>query len=152
MIRMQPTTEVKLGDNYFTITHWSPTKVMKNIPRIGRYVAIPLATIGGSIASGAEDLSEALPTALLYLFDQMEQDDLENLFNLILEDVEVNSMGGRINIDEVFQGDFLNLIKLVTEVLKANFADFLKPGAFKDLQAMLGRFGQVHQVNTMGQE
>ena len=36
MINFRPTTEITLSGHTFTITHWSPTKVMKNIPKIGR--------------------------------------------------------------------------------------------------------------------
>lgn len=152
MIKFKPTTEIELAGHNFTITHWSPTKVMKNLPKIGRYIAVPMASIGGSILSGGQNLSEAIPTAILYLFEQMEQDDIEKLFTLILEDVEVDNIGGKINIDEIFQDKILDLIKLVAKVLEINYGCFFTKDGFADLQGLLAKMGMVHQVNQVDQE
>lgn len=152
MMNFRPTTEIDLAGKNFVITHWSPSKVMKNLPKIGRYIAVPMATISGALFTGGSNLSEALPTAILYLFDQMEQDDIEKLFELILEDVSVNGMAGKIDIDTVFQDKMLDLIKLVAEVLKINYGCFFTKDGFADLQGLLGNFGMVHQVATVDQE
>lgn len=149
-MNFKPTTEIDLAGHNFVITHWSPTKVMKNLPKIGRYIAVPMATIGGSMMSGGEDLSDALPTAILYLFEQMEQDDLENLFNLILDDVIVDSVG-KVNIDLIFQDKILDLIKLVAKVLEINYGCFFTKDGFADLKELLGKVGMVHQVNQVDQ-
>ena len=150
-MKFKPTTEIDLAGHNFEITHWSPTKVMKNLPKIGRYVAVPMATIGGSMMNGGQNLSEALPTAILYLFEQMETDDLEKLFNLILDDVIVDGVG-KVDIDAVFQDKVFDLIKLVTKVLEVNYGCFFTKDGFADLKGLLGKMGMVHQVNTMDQE
>lgn len=149
-IKFRPTTEIDLAGHNFVITHWSPTKVMKNLPKIGRYIAVPMATIGGAFMNGGENLSEALPTAILYLFEQMEQDDLENLFNLILEDVVVDSVGA-VDIDETFQDNILDLLKLVAKVLEINYGCFFTKGGFADLKGLLGKMGMAHQLNQVDQ-
>lgn len=150
-MNIRPTTEIDLADHNFIITHWSPSKVMKNLPKIGRYVAVPMATISGSMMTGGQNLSDALPTAILYLFEQMEQDDIEKLFALILEDVSVDGFAGKIDIDALFQDKMLDLIKLVAKVLEINYGCFFTKDGFADLQGLLGRLGQTHQVNTVDQ-
>lgn len=150
-MKFRPTTEVDLAGHNFEITHWSPTKVMKNLPKIGRYVAVPMATIGGSMASGGQNLSEALPTAILYLFEQMEEDDLNKLFSLILEDVSVDGGGDKVNIDDVFQDNVFDLLKLVAKVLEVNYGCFFTKDGFAGLKELMGKLGMVHQVNTMDQ-
>lgn len=150
-MKFAPTTEIDLAGHNFIITHWSPMKVMKNLPKIGRYVAVPMASIGGAMMSGGQNLSEAIPTAILYLFEQMEQDDIEKLFDLILSDVSVDGMAGKVDIDTVFQGHMMDLIKLVTKVLEINYGCFFTKDGFADLQGLLGKVGMVHQVNTVDQ-
>ncbi len=146
---IKPTTDIDLAGHNFVIEHWSPTKVMKNLPKIGRYVAVPMATISGAMMSGGQNLSDALPTAILYLFEQMEQDDLEKLFDLILQDVSVDGMAGKVNIDQIFQDKMLDLIKLIAKVLEINYGCFFTKDGFADLQGLLGGLGKVHQVNSV---
>ncbi len=150
-MNFKPTTEIDIAGHNFVITHWSPTKVMKNLPKIGRYIAVPMATIGGAMMSGGQNLSEALPTAILFLFEQMEEDDINNLFDMILEDVSVDGMAGKVNIDQVFQGQTLGLITLVAKVLEVNYGCFFTKDGFASLQALLGKMGWVHQVNQVDQ-
>jgi len=150
-MKFKPTTEIDLAGHNFTITHWSPTKVMKNLPKIGRYVAVPMATVAGSMMSGGGNFSEALPTAILYLFEQMEEDDIVELFNLILDDVIVDSVG-KVDIDLVFQGETLALVKLVAKVLEVNYGCFFTKEGFADLKGLLSKAGLVHSVNQMDQE
>lgn len=151
-MNFKPTTEIDLAGHNFVITHWSPSKVMKNLPKIGRYIAVPMATISGALMSGGQGLSEAMPTAILYLFEQMEEDDINKLFELILEDVEVDGMAGKVNVDQVFQGHTMDLIKLIAKVLEVNYGCFFTKDGFAGLQGLLAKMGMVHQVNTVDQE
>lgn len=150
MMKFKPTTEIDLAGHNFLITHWSPTKVMKNLPKIGRYIAVPMASISGAILSGGQNLSEALPTAILYLFEQMETDDLEKLFTLILEDVIVDGTD-KVDMDLIFQDKVLDLIKLVAKVLEVNYGCFFTKDGFADLKGLLEGMGLVHQVNQVEQ-
>lgn len=152
MINFKPTTEIDVAGHNFTITHWSPTKVMKNLPKIGRYIAVPLASISGAIMSGGAGLTDALPTAILYLFEQFEQDDIEKLFELILEDVIMDNMAGKVDIDAVFQDKILDLITLVSKVLEVNYGCFFTKSGFEGLKGLMGKMGMVTQVDKMGQE
>ena len=150
-MKIRQTTEIDLAGHNFVITHWSPTKAFKNIPKIGRYIAVPMASISGALMSGGQNLSDAIPTAVLYLFDQMEQDNIEELFALIMDDVSVDGMAGKVDIDDIFQGKMMDLIKLVAKVLEVNYGCFFTKDGFASLQDLLGRLGQTHQLNTMDQ-
>lgn len=151
-MNFKPITEIDLVGHNFVITHWSPTKVMKNLPKIGRYIAVPMATISGAIMSGGQNLSEAFPTAILYLFEQMEEDDIEKLFSIILDDVQVDGMAGKVDIDKLFQGHMVELIKLIAKVLEVNYGCFFTKDGFAGLQGLLAKMGMVHQVNQVDQE
>lgn len=152
MAKIRKTTELRIGDNEFIITHWSPTKVMKNLPKIGRYFAVPMATVAGSVMTGAANFSDALPTAALYLFEQMEEDDITKLIDLLLEDVDFNSIGGKIDIDEVFDGDIMGMIQVVTKVLEVNYGCFFEKSGFINLQGLMEKMGMVQRVEQMGTE
>lgn len=145
------TTEVDLAGKNFVITHWSPTKVMSNLPKLGRYIAVPMATITGSMIKGGEGLEEAMPTAILFAIEQLEQDDINKLINLILEDTLVNGVE-KVDVDEVFADDVMALIELITTVLKVNYGCFFKKGGFESLRKMLTQFGLISQVDHLGKE
>lgn len=149
-MKFRPTTEIDLAGHNFVITHWAPSKVMTNLPKIGRYIAVPFASVGGAIMSGGQNLSEALPTAILFLFEQMEQDDIVKLFNLILEDVIVDGVG-KVDIDITFQDNILALIELVAKVLEINYGCFFTKDGFASLQGLLSKMGLVQKVNQMDQ-
>ena len=58
-INFRPTTEIDLAGHNFVITHWGPMKAMKNMPKIGKIVAVPLGAIGGSILSGGQNMQRS---------------------------------------------------------------------------------------------
>lgn len=150
-MKFSKTTEVEFAQHKFLITHWSPTKVMINMPKIGRYFAVPLATVAGSLLTGGANFSDALPTAALYLFEQMEEDDIMKLFDLILSDTICDNIGGKIDIDEVFAEDVPALLQLVTKVLEVNYGCFFKKDGFASLQGLLEKMGMVQKVDNLDQ-
>lgn len=151
-----PQTVKVIGKNEFIIHHWSPTKAMMNLPKIGRYLAVPISTLAGSAIAGGANFEDALPKAMIYLFNTLEEDGEEQgvmrMINLILENVECNSMGGGIDIDEVFQDDLMGMMTLLGEVLKANYGCFFTKDGFATLPKLLAQFGLVKQLDEMDQE
>lgn len=145
MQKIRPTTEVEIGEKEFLIEHWSPTKAMKNLPKVGKYFAVPLATVVGSLGTGGSNLSEALPTACVYLFDQMEEEDIMKFFNMLLEDVYFEGKNG-IDIDTVFANDVSEMFEVVAAVLKANYGCFFKKAGFASLQNLLQQMGMVNKI------
>lgn len=144
---MKRTTEVTINGTEYLITHWSPSKNFKNLPIIGKYFAVPVATVIGSIAQGGGNFSEALPTAFLYLFDKMEEEDITKLFTVILDGVYVNG-GTQVNLDKHFDGKLDELIELLAEVLKLNYECFFKKDGFASLQKLLQKLGMVTQLDN----
>ena len=89
-------TELVIGDRTYVLAHWSPTKMYRNIPKIGRYFVIPASTVIGEIFNAQQegtevDLSEAIPTALMYLFQTMEDNDIMDFYKIIFEDVYLDN-------------------------------------------------------------
>lgn len=118
-------TEFKVDERVYTIAHWSPTKVYRNIPKVGRYFIIPISTIIGEIANtpkGEEvDLSEAIPTALMYLFQTMDDNDIMDFYNVILDDVYFDGKPVMSDFDNIFSENTFDVIDIVAEVIRINY-------------------------------
>lgn len=151
MIKFAKTTEFRTGTNTFTIYHWPVTKVIRNMPKISRFFAVPAGTIFGSQAAGPEGLQDALPTAILYLAEQMDGGGTEQLLDILLEGVEVNSMAMG-NLDDVFGDDPIALFELVKQILVVNYGAFFTQRGFGSLRDLMQSFGMVKQVQGMEPE
>lgn len=151
MIKFAKTTEFRNGGNNFTIYHWPVTKVIRNMPAIARFFAVPAGTIMGSQAAGPEGLQDALPTAILYLAEQMDGGGTEQLLDILLEGVEVNSMAMG-SIDDVFGDDPIALFELVKQILVVNYGAFFTQRGFGSLRDLMQSFGMVKQVQGMEPE
>ena len=146
----RPTTEFKVGDKEFTIVHWSPTKVHKNIPRIGRYFITPLSMLMGGIKdpeSGDVSIVDAIPTALSYLFTILEEDDIMNLYDLVLETVYYEDKPILPQFDSVFEDDPFGVFDLVAEVLRINVvAPFIKREGLSSLKNLTSNLMPLVEV------
>ena len=119
-------TELVIGDRTYVLAHWSPTKMYRNIPKIGRYFVIPASTVIGEIfkaqQEGTEvDLSEAIPTALMYLFQTMEDNDIIDFYKIIFEDVYLDNKLIMDDFDGIFTDNPFDPIDLIVEVLRINY-------------------------------
>ena len=119
-------TELVIGDRTYVLAHWSPTKMYRNIPKIGRYFAIPASTIIGTIFNSQQDgveadLSEAIPTALMYLFQTMEDNDIMDFYKIIFEDVYLDNKLIMDDFDGIFADNPFDPIDLIVEVLRINY-------------------------------
>lgn len=119
-------TELIIGDRTYVLAHWSPTKMYRNIPKIGRYFVIPASTVIGEIfkaqQEGTEvDLSEAIPTALMYLFQTMEDNDIMDFYKIIFEDVYLDNKLIMDDFDGIFTDNPFDPIDLIVEVLRINY-------------------------------
>jgi hypothetical protein len=152
MIKFKKTTDLTLGKNRFTIYHWPVTKVIRNMPRIARFFAVPVGTIAGARAAGLEGMQDALPTAILYLADQMDNEGAMDLIQTLLEGVETNGYANAIDIDTVFEDDPMDLFKLLKEILSVNYSCFFTKSGFGSLQDLMAQFGLVSQINQMEEQ
>jgi hypothetical protein len=149
--KIKKSTDIILcGGKRFTIYHWSPTQVIRNMPKIGKLVAVPLGTMAGSAISGGQDFQDAVPTAILYILDRIDEGGLE-IINLLLDGVEVDNMGGPIDIDEVFDGHVEDLFKLLAEIIQVNYGCFFGKSGFGTIENLLQKFGLVRKVNELDQ-
>lgn len=149
MFKVKKSTDIILcGGKRFTVYHWSPSQVIKNMPKIGRLVAVPMGTMAGSALSNGEGMTDAVPTAILYILDQIE-DGGEEIINMLLEGVEVDSIGGPINIDEVFDGHVEDLITLLGKVVEINYGCFFGKSGFGTIDTFLKRLGLARAVEQL---
>ena len=119
-------SELVIGDRTYVLAHWSPTKMYRNIPKIGRYFAIPASTIIGTIFNSQQDgveadLSEAIPTALMYLFQTMEDNDIMDFYKIMFDDVYLNDKQVMTDFDGIFTDNPFDPIDLIVEVLRINY-------------------------------
>ena len=119
-------TELVIGDRTYVLAHWSPTKMYRNIPKIGRYFVIPASTVIGEIFNSQQegtevDLSEAIPTALMYLFQTMEDNDIIDFYKIIFEDVYLDNKLIMDDFDGIFTDNPFDPIDLIVEVLRINY-------------------------------
>lgn len=149
MFKIKKNTEIVLcGGKRFTIYHWSPSQVIRNMPKIGRLVAVPVGTMAGSALANGEGMQDAVPTAILYILDQVE-DGGEEIIQLLLEGVEVDSMAGPIDIDEVFDGHVEDLITLLAKIVEVNYGCFFGKSGFGTIDNLLSKLGLVRAVEKL---
>ena len=148
------TTDFVVGEKEFTIIHWSPTKVHKNIPKIGRYFITPLSMLmSGSIGEESEsfNLADAIPTALSYLFTILEEDDIMNLYELVLETVYYDGKPVMSQFDEVFSDDPFAVFDLVAEVLRLNvIIPFTQRNGLSSLKNLTSNLMPLVEVAKLG--
>ena len=119
-------TELVIGDRTYVLAHWSPTKMYRNIPKVGRYFAIPASTVIGTIFNAQQegleaDLSEAIPTALMYLFQTMEDNDIIDFYKIMFDDVYLDGHNVMEDFDKTFENNEFDPIDLLVEVLRINY-------------------------------
>lgn len=155
-VNQKPTksTDVIINDKTYVIEHWSPTKVYKNIPKVGRYFVVPLSTIVGEIFNSqdgmAPDFSEALPTAILYLFNTMETSDVTDFFSVCLENVYLNGRCVAEDLDAMFEDDVFAILDLVVEVIRINYVvPFSQKGASSSLMKLFAVAKPMMEINNL---
>lgn len=119
----------------FRIIHWSPTKVFQRIPMVGKYFYVPVSMMAGYKADDPA-FADAIPAALLQLFNTMEENDLIGFLGTILDDVYYNNKRVVENFDAVFLGKNEVVLQLVAKVLEVNYAPFFKIG-FENLMTSI---------------
>ena len=151
-IRFKKSTDITLcGGKRFTIYHWAPSQVIRNMPKIGRLVAVPMGTMAGSAFAGEEGgFQDAIPTAILYVLDRIEEGGME-IIDLMLDGIEVDSMAGKIDIDEVFDGHVEDLLKLIQKVVEINYGCFFGKSGFGTIAGLFQKLGLVQAVENLGQ-
>lgn len=151
MPNFRPTTEIDLVGHNFIITHWSPMVCMHNLPKIGRIIAVPMGAIGGELLNGGRNLAEVLPTALVYLFEQLDDQSIDELFKILFSDVTVDGVD-KVDPDKLFAGNLFAMLKLVGKVLEVNYGSFFTQEGLDGLMSMFQGLQMANQVNSLDQD
>lgn len=150
MPNFRPTTEIDLVGHNFIITHWSPMVCMHNLPKIGRIIAVPMGAIGGELLNGGRNLAEVLPTALVYLFEQLDDQSIDELFKILFSDVIVDGVD-KVDPDKLFAGNLFAMLKLAGKVLEVNYGSFFTQEGLDGLMSMFQGLQMANQVNSLDQ-
>lgn len=151
MPNFRPTTEIDLVGHNFIITHWSPMVCMHNLPKIGRIIAVPMGAIGGELLNGGRNLAEVLPTALVYLFEQLDDQSIDELFKILFSDVIVDGVD-KVDPDKLFAGNLFAMLKLAGKVLEVNYGSFFTQEGLDGLMSMFQGLQMANQVNSLDQD
>lgn len=151
MPNFRPTTEIDLVGHNFIITHWSPMVCMHNLPKIGRIIAVPMGAIGGELLNGGRNLAEVLPTALVYLFEQLDDQSIDELFKILFSDVMVDGVD-KVDPDKLFAGNLFAMLKLAGKVLEVNYGSFFTQEGLDGLMLMFQGLQMANQVNSLDQD
>lgn len=120
----------------FVFDKWGTFKVYKYLSIVGNYFAVPVSML---IGKGEEGFTEELPSALMLLFQTMQEKDVMQLFQLILEGTYTNSRTVDVskNIEAVFQDDPSALLEVVAKILAENYQCFFKRGFGQTLNVLI---------------
>lgn len=139
---MTQQTFLKINDKSYTINRWGTREQIKNLPKIGSVFAVPVAHAlqGGSIFSSdspqdiTSDQYNIIPTALQMLFNQMEEEGTEELFDILLTGVKYQKESVTLDTFE----DIGTLLQVVAKVLEVNYNSlFTGKGLWDSLKTMV---------------
>lgn len=112
---------------------WSPLKAAKNLPSIGKCFAMPISML---IGGDEDDFKSAIPQALYMLFEQLEENDISELFQLILSVVYAEN-GTRLVDIETDLHNLDELLELVALTLKQHYGCLISGKGFTSLFQMM---------------
>lgn len=127
-----------VGGKAYISMSWSPLKAAKHLPKIGKAFAVPISFL----MSNGENVSSAIPQALFMLFEQLEEQDITELFNIILQDIWCKTTDKALNI-ETDLTDLDELLQLAALVLKQHYGSLVSGEGFAALLQMLVPLNQV---------
>lgn len=130
-----------VGDKNYLLQSWGVIKAIKHFPTIGKAFAVPLSFLYSSMGD-EEALREAIPHAFYMLFEQLEAQDVMELFNLILSGVTFE--GQQVDIDKHL-GNIDELFQLAAKSLELNYGCLMSGKGFKNL---LGVMVPMHQMTA----
>lgn len=130
--------DISVNGKVFRSASWSPLKAAKNLPKIGKAFAVPISFL----LSNAEDPQAAIPQALYMLFEQLEEQDLSELFMLILADVWNRQSDKQLNIDSDLD-NLDELLQIGAAVLKQHYGCMITGEGFKSLFQVMVPLNQL---------
>lgn len=114
----------------FQSNKWNVFTAAATLPKVGKVFAVPVSFLFSAKEESA--LSEAIPQAFYMLFEQLEEHDTTELFQVILQDVWVENGTRLVDIGKDFD-DIADLLELVAKVLKQQYGAMLKGKSILEL-------------------
>ena len=135
---------IKVGEDQkpFTINRWGTREQIKNMPKIGSVFAVPIAhALQAGILFRKDTLTvltsdqyNIIPTALQMLFNQLEDEGTEELFELLLSGVKYQKAS--VTLDSF--DDISELLEVIAKVLEVNYKSlFMGKGLMASLQMVV---------------
>tara|TARA_R110000823_G_scaffold261418_10_gene382203 strand:- start:9684 stop:10079 length:396 start_codon:yes stop_codon:yes gene_type:complete len=122
--------EVTINDETFVIQPFPAFKGLVNLKRLVKIVGPSMTSLFNLEAEVTEENIETanISQAVSLLVENFEDNDVENLIRDLVKSVSKN--GTPLNFDTEFMADYGKLIKLVVEVVKANYSSVFQLGGF----------------------
>ena len=96
-------------------------------------------------------VGEVLPTALVYLFEQLDDQSIDELFKILFSDVTVDGVD-KVDPDKLFAGNLFAMLKLAGKVLEVNYGSFFTQEGLDGLMSMFQGLQMANQINSLDQE
>lgn len=129
--------KINVGGKVYTSNKWGIWTAANNLPKVGKTFAVPVSFIYSAMEES--NLKEAIPQAIYMLFEQLEEQDIKELFQTILHEVYVQGKTEPVNIEYDFN-DLDELLELSAKVLEQQYGGMLKgkglAGFFKMLMPL----------------
>lgn len=144
---VDPKTSKTITKN-FSLQKWKPSEVIREIPVIGKQLAVPISMLFQGV--GQEDEyghvttpMDNIATALLQLFLTMEEYDMVQLFDRLLRGVWCDNLPVQV---DAFNNHPELLLPVIAKVLEVNFVPFFAK-ASSLIPSVMG-LASLHQATS----
>lgn len=120
------------------IMPWGLFKAAKRLPQIGRVIAQPLSVL---MAEG-DDWKNAIPLAMAMLFDELEENDTEQFFKMVCDNVYYEK--NTANLEEVCGTDLSVLCQIAAESIMLNYGSLYQGKGLASLMSNMTGVTKVH--------
>jgi hypothetical protein len=134
--------KININNKVLTSNKWGLFTQMDNLPRLGKVLAVPLGFIVGSATDGATNMSEAIPSALFMLFQELESNNQRDLFETIFHDVHADNGSRRVDLEKDFD-DLDQLFEAGAKVLEQQYGSLITG---KGAKGLFGLLVPMHQM------
>ena len=132
-----------IGAHSFTVQQLPARMSLKVLNRLGKSLAPALAQLGGALQgrdAQTADLSK-LGTALEAVFSNLNDTDLDFLIDTLLQSAQIGTKPVLRELDTLFMGDSLGLIRLLIFAAEVNYKSF-----FQEFGALIKRAPQAEKT------
>jgi len=140
-----------IKDKVFISEQWNVFESARNLPIIGKTFLLPVSFLfsagGNTEEAVSESLQEAIPKAMMMLFDMLEENDIVSLFQMIVKSVYIEEVGKgtrKVDIERDLSG-LDELIELVASVLEQQYGALFKGKGLSRLMKSIVPMAQISE-------